>query len=139
MPSTITGRPLSILVVDDDRDTADSFAVLLSAQGHRTRAVYCGKSAVAAAVADPFDVILLDLTMPDMGGPEVAREIQAAGREPVIIAVTGHGTDEAREAAWQAGFRLHLVKPVEPAALTHVLSEYSRRLTARKTAGSPGR
>lgn len=131
MPGSTTPRPLTILVVDDNRDTAGSYATLLTCPGHRVRTASHGEDAVRAAVVFPPDVMLIDLTMPGMDGAEVACRVRAAGLVPSLIAVTGRETEAERQRAWRAGFELHLLKPVEPAALVHILAEYQRRIAAR--------
>jgi CheY-like chemotaxis protein len=114
----------SILIADDNRDSADSLAMYLTIKGHDTNTVYDGEQAVAAAEAIRPDVVLLDIGMPKLDGYEVCRRIreQPWGRGTLIVALTGWGQkqDEGRTAA--AGFDRHMVKPVEPAALTSLLA-----------------
>ena len=122
------GRPaplLSVLVVDDHADAAASLADLTGLCGCRARVAGGGPAALVAAAADPPDVILLDLGMPGMDGWEVARRVRhaAPARQPVIVAVTGYGGDGDRHRSADAGIDLHLVKPVAPAALIHLLAQ----------------
>jgi CheY-like chemotaxis protein len=113
-----------ILIADDNRDNADSLAMYLTIKGHDTSAVYDGEQAVAAAEAIRPDVVLLDIGMPKLDGYEVCRRIreQPWGRSALIVALTGWSPkqDEGRTEA--AGFDRHMVKPVEPAALTRLLA-----------------
>lgn len=113
-----------ILVVDDNRDSADSLAMLLRLSGHETRTAHDGLEAVDAAAAFRPDVILLDLGMPNLNGYEACRRIraQASGKDIMIIATTGWGQEQAREASRAAGFDAHLVKPVNPAELARLLA-----------------
>ncbi|HYH63884.1 MAG TPA: response regulator [Urbifossiella sp.] len=123
---------LSVLVVDDHRDTAASTAELCRLFGYAVRYAVCADDAVALAVAHPPDVILLDLMMPRVDGFELSRRLAAAGngRPPVLVAHTGCETDGDRAASRAAGFHLHLVKPVAPATLSGVLRRFQEALVA---------
>lgn len=117
-------RGRRVLVVDDNRDAADSLAALLRLQGHAARIAYDGPAGLAAAAEFAPDVVLLDLGMPGMDGYEVARRIRAAPglRGVALAALTGWGQPEDRRRTAAAGFDHHLVKPVEPAALEKLLA-----------------
>ena len=112
-----------VLIVDDNRDMADTIAALLSAAGHDVRTVYDGLSAVATALEYRPDVVLLDIGLPGISGYEVARRIRSSehGRPVVLVALTGYGQDEDRRRAREAGFDRHLVKPVVAAALESIV------------------
>jgi PAS domain S-box-containing protein len=114
-----------ILVVDDNRDTAGSLAMILQMMGNDTRTAYDGEEAVAAASEFQPDVILLDLDLPKLNGYEVCRRIrkQPGGKELVIIAQTGYGQAEDRRRTHEAGFDYHIVKPLDPDALMDLLAE----------------
>jgi len=90
---------LRILVVEDNRDSADSLKALLEALGYRTQVVYDGKEAVRAAASTPPDVIIMDLGLPVLSGYEAAQQIrvQSAGAKPQIIALTGWGKESDRQ------------------------------------------
>ncbi|QJX01189.1 Chemotaxis protein methyltransferase CheR [Frigoriglobus tundricola] len=115
---------LRILVVDDNRDGADSLADMLGLMGGDTRTAYDGEVAVTAAVEFRPDVIVLDIGLPKLNGYEACRRIraQANGRKVVVIAQTGWGQEEDRQRTQEAGFDHHLVKPVDPAALMKLLA-----------------
>jgi CheY-like chemotaxis protein len=117
------GRP-SILVVDDDADTADSLVVLLTLWGFQAAAAYDGCSAAGKALASRPDVVVLDLALPGLDGYEVARRIRhAPGMEKItLIAVSGYGRDEDRARSRDAGFNHHLLKPVEPDVLRDLVT-----------------
>lgn len=121
-PASIARR---ILVVDDNKDAADSIATLLKMDGHETHTVNDGLAAVEAAATFGPDVILCDIGLPKTSGYEVARRIreQPWGKAIVLIAVTGWGQDEDRRKSKEVGFDAHLVKPVEHAALLKLLAE----------------
>lgn len=109
------GRKMQVLVVDDNRDAADSLAALLEIDGFDARAVYDGASAIAATAEAIPEMIVMDLGMPGMDGYETARAIrQRPGAERILmIALTGWGQNDARRRTGEAGFDHHLVKPVE--------------------------
>lgn len=123
-------RPLSIMVVEDHEDTAESTAALLELWGHAVRVAGNGAAALRGADADMPDVVLLDIALPGMNGWEVARRMRTAarGRQPVVVAVTGYGAAADRVASSDAGIDLHLVKPADPAALARVLDRVKRCL-----------
>ena len=115
--------PRRVLIVDDNTDAADSLAVLLSLEGHETRAIYSAREAIARAESFQPDVILLDIGLPEMDGYEVARCIRElpGGRAVKLVAVTGYGGSEDRMRTRAAGFDAHLLKPLELALLARVL------------------
>jgi PAS domain S-box-containing protein len=112
-----------ILVVDDNRDAADSLAMLLRMQGHEVHTAYDGLEAVGAATVLQPDVILLDIGLPKLNGHEAARRIrQERGPGVMLIALTGWGQEEDRRRSEEAGFDHHLTKPVELDALRQLLA-----------------
>lgn len=121
--------PLSVLVVDDNKDSADALAVLLSDEGYRARAAYSGASAIQQADKVRPDVVLLDIGMPGTSGFDVARALRDYRRapKPVIVAVTGAAEPSDRLAARMAGFDHYLVKPVEMRALVALLENIAAR------------
>jgi CheY-like chemotaxis protein len=119
--------PLRILIVDDNRDGADSLAMMLRLMGNETATAYDGQEGVDLALRFRPDVTLLDIGLPKLNGYEAARRIreQPWGKHPALIAVTGWGQDEDRRRSHDAGFDHHLVKPVDPAALMKLLAGLS--------------
>ena len=117
-------RRLKILVVDDQPDLADLIAVLAETMGHEARALYDGSDALVAARVQVPDVMFVDLGMPLMNGYELARRIRedAMLSGVRLIALTGYGREEDRVRVLEAGFDLHLTKPVSDAQLRDVLS-----------------
>jgi len=113
-----------ILVVDDNRDGADSLAEMLKMVGNDTRTAYDGQAGVDAAGEFRPDVILLDIGLPKLNGYEACRRIRNEpwGAGVVLIALTGWGQDEDRRRSHEAGFDRHLVKPVDPQALMKLLA-----------------
>jgi CheY-like chemotaxis protein len=110
---------LRVLCADDNRDTADTLVILLEIAGLEATAYYDGPSVLAAAEATHPDVLILDLGMPGLNGDEVGRRVRQSdwGRTTVLVALTGLREEEARRRTAEAGFDLHLTKPVDPAAL----------------------
>jgi CheY-like chemotaxis protein len=115
------------LIVDDNRDSADSLGSMLRIMGNDTRIAYDGEAAVEAATAFRPDLILLDIGLPKLNGYEVCRRIrdQPWGKGMVLIALTGWGQEDDIRRSQQAGFDHHMVKPVEPNALTKLLARQS--------------
>jgi signal transduction histidine kinase len=121
-------RPLRLLVVDDNVDGAQSLAMLLGLIGHEVRVAYDGPEALDAAVDFRPEVVLLDVGLPrGMDGYEVARRLRARPetQTAVLAAVTGHGSEEERARAREAGFAAHFVKPVDFAALCNLLDRHA--------------
>ncbi len=119
-----TVRPMRILVVDDNRDAADSLAVMLRMTGHKTETAYDGLEAVQAAATFRPQVVLLDIGLPKMSGYEAARHIRAqpCGKDMALIALTGWGQEEDKRRAFEAGFDHHLTKPVAADVLEKLLA-----------------
>jgi len=118
--------PRRILIVDDNVDSADSLAMLLSLTGHNVRTAHDGPSAIQEARAHRPDVILLDIGLPRMDGFEVARRLRQDPdmRAVLLIAMTGYGQEEDRRKTQEAGFDLHLVKPVDADELTRIFARH---------------
>jgi signal transduction histidine kinase len=117
-----------ILVVDDNVDSAESLAMLLRVWGHEVQAVHNGSQALAAAPGFRPEVALLDIDMPDMSGYELARQLRgrAGLGGTAFVALTGYGQDEDHRRSADAGFRAHLVKPVDPEALRRLLATLAK-------------
>lgn len=113
-----------VLVVDDNRDAADTLAELLRLQGHAVTLAYDGAQALSLAEREHPDIVLLDLGLPGMDGLEVARRLRAAPATATsrLIALTGYGQDSDRRATALAGFDAHLTKPVDVQALLRLVA-----------------
>jgi PAS domain S-box-containing protein len=105
----------SILVVDDNRDVAESLVELLQASGFDVQVAFSGQEAIDLAGRQAFHAILLDIGLPDISGYEVARRLREMPslQGTRIIATTGYGLKSDRDASAGAGFDAHLVKPVD--------------------------
>jgi len=122
-PEVPRHKPLRILVIDDNRDAADTLALLLDTEGHATRVEYGGAAALQAAAEFEPEVIFCDIGLPGMTGHEVAGRLRAdgPGAAAVLVAVTGWGTDEDKRRTREAGFDHHLTKPVSVEMLHEIL------------------
>jgi PAS domain S-box-containing protein len=115
VPGDAQPKPASVLVVDDNRDAAESLVELLRASGCEVRVAYSGGEALQVAAAIPLTAVLLDIGLPDMSGHDVARQLRRmpSMQGTRIIATTGYGLKGDRDASAGAGFDAHLVKPVD--------------------------
>jgi PAS domain S-box-containing protein len=116
-----------VLIADDNRDAAESLAMLLQMEGHEVTVVHDGREAVTAFEKMRPDAALLDIGMPGLNGYEIARIIRRAphGRDVTLVAVTGWGQENDKAQATEAGFNHHFTKPVEPDAITALLARPS--------------
>jgi len=121
--SPAPSRRYRILVADDNEDAVNALALLLRHLGHDVRTAENGAQAVAVAATFRPEVALLDIGMPELDGHEACRRIRAqpGGDTMLLVALSGWGQDEDKRRARDAGFQHHLVKPVDPAALTELL------------------
>jgi PAS domain S-box-containing protein len=110
-----------VLIVDDNADAAVSLNLFVQALGHETLLAYDGEHALQAFDEFRPHIVLLDIGLPDINGYEVARRLRMRGGGVRIIAVTGWGQPEDRRQSAEAGFDLHLVKPVDETQLLQVL------------------
>ena len=114
---------LRVLVLEDEQDTAATAAMLLRLHGHDVEVAADGPTALQAVQSSPPDVVLLDLATPKTDGWHVARQIRANsdGKRPLLIAVSGYGTEADCLRSYESGIDLHLIKPVEgPRACSHM-------------------
>jgi CheY-like chemotaxis protein len=113
-----------VLVTDDNRDQAESLAMLLNLMGHDVRTAFDGAEALETALAFAPEIALIDIGMPGMDGTEIARRFKAqpALRDTVLVAVTGWAQDKDREKSRASGFSHHLVKPADPAEIQAIVA-----------------
>jgi PAS domain S-box-containing protein len=113
-----------VLVVDDNRDAAISFAMMLRVMGNESKTAYDGLEAIQVAATYRPDIMFIDIGMPNLNGYETARHIRAQpwGKTMVLAALTGWGQDDDRRKSEEAGFDYHLVKPAEPSVVKTILS-----------------
>ncbi|MCD2518528.1 ATP-binding protein [Massilia sp. G4R7] len=123
--AALVTSPLRVLVVDDNLDAAHTLNLYLAAAGHRVEIAYNGHDALKLAAVFAPQVCLLDIGLPDMDGNELARRLR---REPatanaMLVAATGYGRQQDREAAIEAGFDHYMVKPVNTVQLGELLAQ----------------
>jgi signal transduction histidine kinase len=125
-PERPAGVPLPrrILVVDDNVDTAESMALLLSLKGYDVATAHDGPAALEKAAAFHPEAVLLDIGLPGLDGYQVATRLRGRPRtaKALLVALTGYGQDEDRSRALAAGFDHHLTKPVDPQAIYDLLA-----------------
>ena len=120
-----TGRPHRVLVVDDNVDAAEIMAMLLESLGHKVQTAHDGIAGFKAANTFRPDIVLLDVGLPSMNGYEVARCLR---REPgtaniFLVALTGYGREEDRRLSKEAGFDVHVLKPLGIETLRSILAQ----------------
>jgi CheY-like chemotaxis protein len=112
-----------ILVVDDDRDNADSLSRLIAALGRDAVTAYSGAEAIAVAHDVCPELAFIDLAMPGMDGFETARRLRLLlGSQTILVALTGWSRQEDRHRSAHSGFDLHYAKPLDIAALEQLLA-----------------
>ncbi|MEO7775687.1 MAG: PAS domain S-box protein [Steroidobacteraceae bacterium] len=113
-----------VLIVDDNKDAADSMNLLVRSLGQDTRVAYDGPSALIAAKTFKPELVFLDIGMPHMSGYQVAKQIRSGGSHgnPTLVAITGWGQEADRHRALAAGFNHHFVKPISEANIRKLLS-----------------
>ncbi len=121
------GRPLNLLVVDDNADAAQTLGDFLEAVGHQVIVVNDANAALAAYTAHSFDALILDIGLPDINGYELARRIKAMPKDgsSTLIALTGYGQEHDKVLSRAAGFDFHFVKPVDSEELVSTLEQLS--------------
>jgi CheY-like chemotaxis protein len=113
-----------VLVVDDNRDSAETMAELVKIWGYEVRTAHDGPAALDCARSFRPHVVLLDVGLPGMDGYELAQRLRAEGLAGnLLVSVTGYGQDEDRRRAAEAGFDHHLTKPVDPDTLQRLVSQ----------------
>lgn len=133
IPGTADRPKLRVLVVDDNRDSADTLAMMLRILGHDSHTAYDGQEAVDRAASLSPDAVLLDIGMPRLNGYEAAALIrkQPGGDQMLLLALTGWGQDEDREKTRAAGFDSHLVKPINHEELNKLLHDHAAKRAPR--------
>ncbi len=131
-------KPLSVAIIEDDRDTAESLGVLLELLGHTVSRAHSGAQGVELVKRVRPDVVLCDIGLPEMDGFAVARALRSdpATAPARLIAITGYDQEEDRSEGERAGFDRYLIKPVDPEALIALLAAYAREQAAAAPAGA---
>jgi len=120
----VLARFPKVLLVDDSQTLADMLALFFKLNGFSTRAAYGGREALEAILEDAPDIAFIDLTMPEIDGMTVARQVRESppAKAPVLVALTGWEGKSHENAAREAGFDHFLAKPVVPAKLREFMS-----------------
>ena len=125
-PVVVDGQ--RVLIVDDNRDAAESLATLLRLGGHDVTVVYDGLDALEVAGEIHPSIVFLDIGLPTLDGYEVCRRMRATHRDGVqIVAMTGYGMERDKELAREAGFDAHTVKPVDIAMIRQIIADAATR------------
>jgi PAS domain S-box-containing protein len=108
-----SGGPARVMIIDDNRDAADSLSLLLQLEDHATLTAYSGEDALSLVASFDPQFVLLDIGLPEMDGYEVARRLKTLVPRARLIAVTGYGLAGDKQRSADSGFEAHLVKPVD--------------------------
>jgi CheY-like chemotaxis protein len=127
-PVAVPDQSRRVLIIEDNDDARESLRILLESVGHRVAEARDGPRGVALALAEPPDVVLIDLGLPGLDGYDVARRLRSTlgGKTPRLIAVTGYGQAADRQRSKEAGFDAHLVKPVSQSGLLSLIAAAAR-------------
>ena len=117
-----------LLVIDDNKDAAESMSMLFELWGYEVVCAFDGRAALETAVKYRPDAVFLDIGLPGMDGYQIAERLRELpeGTRAVLVAITGYGQDEDRRRSREAGIDHHLVKPVSPEALHELLDSLDR-------------
>ena len=121
-----------ILIADDNTDVVEAFEVMLRMFGHEVEVAHDGFQALEIAERYKPDVIVLDIGMPQLNGYDAARRQLPWSEKSVLIALTGWGDEKDRRKSEEAGFDVHLVKPVDPVTLSNLLDTIEPQSTTQK-------
>ena len=113
--------PRKIIVVDDDADTAKSFALLLRSLGHHVDFITDARAVAGTVRREKPDAVFLDIGMPHIDGFELASRLKRELQDVCLVAISGHGSDEYRRRGREAGFDAYVPKPVDMAMLESIL------------------
>ena len=119
---------LRVLVVEDEPDAAEALTMVLELMGHQVRHAADAAGALRAVRAEPADVLLVDIGLPDLSGYALARLLrdEPGARDVPLVALTGFGREADRRTAFAAGFDEHVVKPAAPEQLRDLLARLRR-------------
>jgi len=134
-----SARGLYILIVEDSIDCAESTALLLRMYGHAVAIACTGPAAVEHALAQPPDVVLLDIGLPGMSGYAVAKRLNEIhwDNRPLIVAISGFCQEVDHQRSTECGVDLHLDKPADPERLRSLLEQHRRRVTGAVSETAP--
>jgi signal transduction histidine kinase/ActR/RegA family two-component response regulator len=129
-------RPRRILIIEDNADAAESMRALLRTDAHAVEVVHDGAAGLAKLEDFRADIVLLDIGLPRVDGFMVAHAIRErfalGGKRPKLLALTGYGREEDRDAALKAGFDGHLAKPIDPRRLLQIVADEPQAYSTSK-------
>jgi CheY-like chemotaxis protein len=136
-PPAATGSSRRILIADDNPDVLESFELMLQLLGHEVMTAVDGLEVLEKAEQFWPEVIVLDVGMPKLDGYETARRLrqQPWGRDAVLVALTGWGTEKDKKQSAEAGFNIHLVKPVDAPTIMKHLEKFDQSRTNGHASG----
>ena len=115
-----------VLIVEDNRDAADSLAEFLRLNGFAVRVAYTGPTGLSAALSKPPDAVLCDINLPGLDGYGVARQIRAASpNQPILVAVTACREQDLVRPAAESGFDHYFLKPADPVEICGYLCDHA--------------
>ena len=129
--------PASVLLVEDDRDLSDLLVLHLGEAGYAVEAVADGALALQRALADPFDLVVLDLMLPGLGGMEVCRQLRDAGRTVPVLMLTARGAEADRVEGLETGADDYVPKPFSVKELLARVASLLRRVEYDRPAADP--
>lgn len=115
---------MRVLLVDDNAMNVELFTDVLEADGHEVTVESDGVTGRDRGLAEPFDLVLLDIQLPRMDGHEVCRELRSAGISGPIVALTSSAMPDQVKRGAETGFDAYLTKPISPAALRAAVREH---------------
>jgi CheY-like chemotaxis protein len=122
-----------MLLVDDDPDNAESWAVLLRLWGYRVQTARDGPTALQAAQTELPEVVFLDIGLPKMDGYAVAKQLcQVLPKKPLLIALSGYCKESDRQRSWNEGFAHHFGKPADPLQVKRLLEAFAAGADAKR-------
>jgi CheY-like chemotaxis protein len=125
-----------ILIVDDNRDGAESLSMLFSVLGHEPVVAFSGEEGIERFRESAPDFVFLDIGLPDIDGYEVCRRIRNLpnGMSAALVAITGWGSEDDKKRAREAGFDAHLTKPVELSQIEDFVNPANETNTPQRAA-----
>jgi len=119
-----SGKPIRLVIADDERDTVMTLGILLRSEGFEVQLVHNGAAVATAVGRSRPHAVVLDIGMPDRNGCDVAKDLQASYGEkcPVLVAVSGRTSVEDRQQAFASGFTHYLTKPYDVGVLLQLLA-----------------
>ena len=118
------GNKKTILVVDDEPELRNVLAIRLSSGGYEVIESGNGKEAIAALASEPFDVVLMDVEMPEMDGIEATKAVRAMGIKTPIVAITAHAFGSEVQKCLDMGMNDYISKPVKPESIATAIEKY---------------